>query len=141
MLAPFGVGLAFFVMVGRADRPRRAHRPVPHAAGDRAQRAAGLPRSTWGTAVAHFGIAVSLLGIIGAGTWGTERIVALKPAQTVSLSGYDLTFDGIVEQPGPNYTRAGGDVHGARGRRADRRDGAVEAHFCRARRSRPTRRR
>jgi cytochrome c-type biogenesis protein CcmF len=67
-------------------------------------RAAGLPRSTWGTAVAHFGIAVSMLGIISAGTWGTERIVALKPTQTVSLSGYELSFDGLVERPGPNYT-------------------------------------
>jgi cytochrome c-type biogenesis protein CcmF len=67
-------------------------------------RAAGLPRSTWGTSVAHFGIAMSMLGIISAGTWGSERIVALKPAQTVSLSGYELSFDGIVERTGPNYT-------------------------------------
>ena len=96
-------------------------------------RATGLPRSTWGTAVAHFGIAVSMLGIISAGTWGTERIVALKPAQTVSLSGYDLSFDGLVERSRPELHRAGGEVHGARGRRAARRDGAVEAQFCRAR--------
>ena len=69
-------------------------------------RAAGLPRSAWGTAVAHFGIAVSLLGIVSAGTWGTERIVALKPTQTVSLSGYDLTFDGLVQQAGPELQRS-----------------------------------
>jgi cytochrome c-type biogenesis protein CcmF len=67
-------------------------------------RAIGLPRSAWGTAVAHFGIAVSLLGIIGAAAWGTERIVALKPTQIVSLSGYDLSFDGLIQRPGPNYT-------------------------------------
>jgi cytochrome c-type biogenesis protein CcmF len=54
--------------------------------------------------VAHFGIAVSLLGIIGAAAWGTERIVALKPTQIVSLSGYDLSFDGLIQRPGPNYT-------------------------------------
>jgi cytochrome c-type biogenesis protein CcmF len=66
-------------------------------------RATGLPRSTWGTAVAHFGIAVSMLGIISAGTWGTERIVAVSPGQAVALSGYDLTFDGIIERTGPNY--------------------------------------
>jgi cytochrome c-type biogenesis protein CcmF len=47
---------------------------------------------------------VSMLGIIGAGTWGSERIVSLKPTQIVSLSGYDLSFDGIIERPGPNYT-------------------------------------
>jgi cytochrome c-type biogenesis protein CcmF len=66
-------------------------------------RAAGLPRSAWGTAVAHFGLAVTLLGIVSVTTWATERIVALKPSQIVSLSGYDLSFDGLVQRTGPNF--------------------------------------
>jgi cytochrome c-type biogenesis protein CcmF len=45
-----------------------------------------------------------MLGIICAATWGTERIVAVKPKQTISLSGYDLTFEGLVQRPGPNYS-------------------------------------
>ena len=103
LLAPFGVGLAFFVMVGAVtDLAERAGLfRVPFATALR--RAAGLPRSAWGAAVAHFGIATSLLGIIGAAAWGTELIVAAKPSQTVSLSGYALTFEGIVQRPGPNY--------------------------------------
>src|SRR5450631_3827319 len=100
---PFGLGLAFYVMAGAVvdlvERTGLMRLPMATVR----SRAAGLPRSTWGTAVAHFGIAVSMLGIISAGTWGTERIVALKPTQTVSLSGYDLSFDGLVERPGPNY--------------------------------------
>ena len=104
VLAPFGVGLAFYVMAGAVvdltERTGLFRMPL----GIVAKRAAGLPRSTWGTAVAHFGIAVTLLGIIGAGTWGTERIVALKPSQTVSLSDYDLTFDGMIARSGPNYS-------------------------------------
>ena len=70
--------------------------------------------------MAHFGIAVTLLGIIGAAAWGTERILTLKPTQTVTLSGYELTFDGIVQRGGPNYqeqlatftVRSGGKVVG-----------------------------
>ena len=104
VLAPFGVGLAFYVMAGAVvdtvERTGLMRMPMATVR----MRAAGLPRSTWGTAVAHFGIAMSMLGIISAGTWGSERIVALKPAQTVSLSGYELSFDGIVERTGPNYT-------------------------------------
>jgi len=104
VLAPFGVGLAFYVMAGAVvdlvERTGLFRMPL----GVAAKRAVGLPRSTWGTAVAHFGIAVSLLGIVGAGTWGTERIVALKPSQTVSLSGYDLNFDGMIQRGGPNYS-------------------------------------
>ncbi len=104
VLVPFGVGLAFYVMIGAlvdlAERTGLFRMPLATAR----LRAAGLPRSAWGTAAAHFGIAVSMLGIICAGTWGTELIVAVKPSQTVSLSGYDLTFDGIARRRGPNYT-------------------------------------
>ena len=104
VLAPFGVGLAFFVMAGAlVDIVERTGLFRVPLATVRA-RAAGMPRSAWGTAVAHFGIAVSLLGIIGAAAWGTERIIEIKPSQTVSLSGYELSFEGLKPMPGPNYT-------------------------------------
>ncbi|HET9718232.1 MAG TPA: heme lyase CcmF/NrfE family subunit [Pseudolabrys sp.] len=103
VLAPFGVGLALFVMIGAlidmVERTGLFREPMATVR----LRAAGLPRSIWGTSIAHFGVAVSMLGIISAATWGTERIVALKPHETVSLSGYDLTFDGLLQKPGPNY--------------------------------------
>jgi cytochrome c-type biogenesis protein CcmF len=103
VLAPFAVALSFYVMLGAltdiAERTGLFRSPLASARA----RARGLPRSIWGTAMAHFGVAVALLGIVGAGTWGTERIVALQPSQTVSLSGYDITFDRLVRRPGPNY--------------------------------------
>ena len=49
---------------------------------------------------------MTLLGIVGVTTWASERIMALKPSQTISLSGYDLTFDGLVQRSGPNYREA-----------------------------------
>jgi len=120
VLAPFAVGLAFYIMVGAAvdlvERTGLFRMPLRIVAA----RAGGLPRSAWGTAVAHFGIALSMLGIIAAGSWGTERIVAVKPSQTISISGYTLTFDGLSQQAGPNYSavvgrftvREGGNVIG-----------------------------
>ena len=70
VLAPFGVGLAFYVMAGAVidlvERTGLFRMPLATVR----MRAAGLPRSTWGTAMAHFGIAVSLLGIIGAAHLG-----------------------------------------------------------------------
>ena len=103
VLAPFGVGLAVFVILGAlidlVERTGLFRLPLKAVR----QRAIGLPRSTWGTAIAHSGIAVSMLGIVCAGTWGTERIVAMKPTQTVSLSGYEFSFDGLVQRSGPNY--------------------------------------
>ncbi|HEV2628502.1 MAG TPA: heme lyase CcmF/NrfE family subunit [Pseudolabrys sp.] len=104
VLAPFAAGLAFYIMVGAAtdliERTGLFRMPLRMVAA----RAGGLPRSTWGTAVAHFGMALTMLGIIAAGSWGTERIVAVKPSQTISISGYDLTFDGLSQRAGPNYS-------------------------------------
>ncbi len=103
ILAPFGIGLALFVMTGAVtdivERTGLFRVPLSVVR----QRAAGLPRSVWGTAFAHFGIAVTLLGVVSVGTWASERIVGLKPSQTVSLSGYDLSFTGLVQRSGPNY--------------------------------------
>jgi cytochrome c-type biogenesis protein CcmF len=107
-LAPFGVGLAVFVMVGALidliERTGLFRLPFATVR----SRASGLPRSAWGTAIAHFGIAVSMLGIVSAATWGTELIAAVKPGQTVSLSGYELNFGGLVQRPGPNYSEVVG---------------------------------
>ena len=107
MLAPFGIGLAFFVIAGAlTDLVERTGLFRVPLATVRA-RAAGLPRSTWGTAVAHCGLALTLLGIVCVTNWATERIIALKPGQTVSLSGYDFKFDGMDNRTGPNFTAVG----------------------------------
>ena len=103
VLAPFGVGLALFVMAGAlidlAERTMVLRVPF----GEALRRAAGLPRSAWGTAIAHFGIGVTLLGIVVVTAWGVERIAALRPGDTVDIAHYRLSFDGIFNRPGPNY--------------------------------------
>ncbi len=102
-LAPFGIGLALFLMAGAltdlVERIGLFRVPLPAVR----QRTAGLPRSVWGTAVAHFGMGVTLLGIVCVSTWSSELIVAVKSSQSISLSGYDLSFDGLVQRSGPNY--------------------------------------
>jgi cytochrome c-type biogenesis protein CcmF len=103
VLAPFGVGVAVFVMMGAAtdigERTMILRVPLRTAF----RRAVGLPRSAWGTAFAHFGIGVTLLGIIGVTAWGSERIAAVKPGQTLTISHYRVTFDGTFNRTGPNY--------------------------------------
>jgi cytochrome c-type biogenesis protein CcmF len=103
VLAPFGIGLAAFVMAGAVtdvvERTMLFRAPFATAL----KRAGGLPRSVWGTALAHFGLGVALLGIIAETQWGSERIVSLKPKQTVALAGYELTFDGLFPREGPNF--------------------------------------
>jgi cytochrome c-type biogenesis protein CcmF len=103
VLAPFGVGLAVFVMAGAlsdiAERTLILRVPLSAAL----RRAAGLPRSAWGTAFAHFGIGVTLMGIVVVTAWGTERIAALKPGDAIEIAHFRLSFDGLFNRPGPNY--------------------------------------
>ncbi|HZD90881.1 MAG TPA: heme lyase CcmF/NrfE family subunit [Pseudolabrys sp.] len=107
VLAPFGIGLAFFVIVGAlVDLVERTGLFRAPLATVRA-RAKGLPRSTWGTAVAHCGLALTLLGIVSVTNWEAERIIAVKPGQTVALAGYDFHFDGMDRHTGPNFTAVG----------------------------------
>ena len=69
---------------------------------------------------AHFGLGLTLLGIICETNYGAEQIAAVTPGHTISIRGYDLTFDGLVPRRGSNYSellakfsvRRGGQVIG-----------------------------
>jgi cytochrome c-type biogenesis protein CcmF len=103
VLAPFGIGLSAFLMAGvvvdMIERTGLSRLPPATAL----RRALGLPRSAWGTALAHFGLGLSVLGIVCATTWGSERIASVKPGEVLSVAGYDVKFDGLAQRPGPNY--------------------------------------
>ena len=122
VLAPFGVGLALFVMAGAvidlAERTMILRIPL----GTALRRAVGLPRSAWGTAFGHFGIGMTLLGIVVVTAWGAERIAALRPGESVDITHYRLSFDGMFNRSGPNYRevvahftvrRSNGDILGS----------------------------
>ena len=104
VLAPLGVGLAVWVMAGAISEivtrvkffeigPKRGF-----------ARLWGLPGSAWGTAVAHFGVGVTVLGIVTASAFQVEHIVTMRPGDKVEVSGYEVTFDGAAPRRGPNYT-------------------------------------
>jgi cytochrome c-type biogenesis protein CcmF len=71
------------------------------------QRARGLPRHAFGTAFAHAGLGVTLLGLAATG-WGAEKITALKPGEMVEIGPYELTFESVVPRNGPNYSELAG---------------------------------
>ena len=103
LLVPFAIGLAFYVMAGALTEivERTGLLRVPFTTAF--ARARGLPRSAWGATFAHFGLGITLLGIIGETQWSLERIAELKPGQSMSIRRYDLHFDGVTTRQGPNY--------------------------------------
>ena len=66
------------------------------------------PRASWGMVLGHFGLAIAIAGMAGAGGWTEESIQTMKPGQTVAVSGYAFTFKGAAEAEGPNYTTVNG---------------------------------
>jgi cytochrome c-type biogenesis protein CcmF len=103
VMAPFGIGLAIFIMAGAlvdiAERTMILRLPL----GTAFRRAAGLPRSAWGAAFAHFGIGVTLMGIVAVTAWGSERVAAVRAGDNVDIAHYRLTFEGLLNRSGPNY--------------------------------------
>jgi cytochrome c-type biogenesis protein CcmF len=102
-LAPLAIGLGVFVIAGSivdiAERTMLFRLPF----GAAFRRARGLPRAAWGTAFAHAGIGVALIGIVCESTWNTEYIGTMQPNDVAKLAGYELTLKDVTQRQGPNF--------------------------------------
>ncbi|MEL6201382.1 MAG: heme lyase CcmF/NrfE family subunit [Pseudomonadota bacterium] len=104
VLALVGFALAFWLIFGAAaDLWMKAGLPKakPSVAWSRLK---GLPRSAWGTALAHAGIGVMTLGIVGVSLFETETVRNMKPGDTLELSGYEARLERLEPGIGPNYS-------------------------------------
>ncbi|CAN7757548.1 heme lyase CcmF/NrfE family subunit [Rhizobium sp. LjRoot258] len=68
------------------------------------RRLSGLPRSAFGTALAHAGLGITVLGIVAVTTFQAENITEMKPGGTADIGGYTVRFNGMQPGVGPNYT-------------------------------------
>nr|WP_255783694.1 heme lyase CcmF/NrfE family subunit [Lysobacter chinensis] len=63
-----------------------------------------------GMALAHFGIAVFLVGALLTEGLSQQREVAVAPGESVELAGYSFRFDRVEHHQGPNYEADRGTV-------------------------------
>jgi cytochrome c-type biogenesis protein CcmF len=102
-LAPLAIGLGIFVIAGAVtdivERTGLVRLPFATAL----HRARGLPRSAWGSALAHAGLGVALIGIVCETTWNSEYIATMKPNDVAHVAGYDLKLDDVFQRQGPNF--------------------------------------
>lgn len=108
VLAAIGVGLSAWLVLGAlTDLALKAGvgKVAPSVA---LRRFTGLPRSVFGTAAAHAGLGLTLLGIVSVTSFEEERILVMKPGETVQVAGYSLRFEGLSPFTGPNYTEERG---------------------------------
>lgn len=108
VLAVLGFVLAFFlggaVLVELGQRVQLAKLGLAGAF----RRLVNLPRGAMGMSLAHFGLAVSVIGIAAATGFAREHLGIMKAGDTVEIAGYSLTFRGVEDVPGPNYTATRG---------------------------------
>jgi cytochrome c-type biogenesis protein CcmF len=99
--APLGIGLGAYLVLGAALEI--ATRARGRTLGLSLRRAAGLPRSAWGTAFAHAGVGITVLGI-AAQAWSVESLATVSRGGTLRAGPYVATLEGVLPRTGPNYT-------------------------------------
>jgi cytochrome c-type biogenesis protein CcmF len=100
--APLGIGLGVFVVASAIwDLGERI---VARASSASAiwSRAIGLPRSAWGTAIAHAGVGVTVIGI-AATAWNTEQIAVMKPGDRLAQGSTVIVLEQVFPRTGPNF--------------------------------------
>jgi cytochrome c-type biogenesis protein CcmF len=104
MLAPVGVALATWVVLGAladvASRVRLGEAPL----GESLRRAGNLPRADWGKTLGHAGLGLTIFGVACVTAWEREDIRVLGEGESFAIAGYELRLDGVERHVGPNYT-------------------------------------
>lgn len=98
--AAAGAGLAVWAGAGVvADFARRVRLFEKNAAA----RIANLPKSYVAMTIAHLGLAVVAVGVLGAGVWKSETIAYAREGDTIRVAGFEATLQSVREAQGPNY--------------------------------------
>jgi cytochrome c-type biogenesis protein CcmF len=103
VLAPLGVGLGIFLILGSINELVTRSWPAGASPQMALKRAAGLPRQAYGSAIAHAGLGLTVIGI-AATAWHIETISLMGLGDTRNLGGYSVTLTKLAPLQGPNYS-------------------------------------
>ena len=100
--APLGVGLGVYLVLGSVNEivSRSWSRGAPLSVAWR--KARGLPRSAWGTSIAHAGVGLTVIGI-AATAWGVESIGSLKLGERLKAGDYEVRLEQVTPRVEANY--------------------------------------
>jgi cytochrome c-type biogenesis protein CcmF len=104
-LAALGLGLAAWLAAGTITEWSGRTGLFRHSLAETILRARHMPRSAHGMAIAHLGLALLLIGITGSLAWQSEKLLIMRPGQSLSIAGYDVRLIGVNDaMRGANYT-------------------------------------
>jgi cytochrome c-type biogenesis protein CcmF len=73
------------------------------------------PLPTWGMVIAHFGIAVAIIGMASDSAFTQERLAAAKPGETLEVGPWLVQFRSVTPVAGPNWTAVEAELRASRG--------------------------
>jgi len=101
----FGLLLAIWIIAsGLVNLWERTTQLALVGGGRRVKYLKRLPRGYYGMLLAHFGVAVFIIGVTLVNGYETEKDVRMKPGSTVAIGGYDLRLERLEDMVGPNYS-------------------------------------
>jgi cytochrome c-type biogenesis protein CcmF len=101
-----GLGLLLAVWVASTAVLNLVTRLREHPAPGLLNRLWLQPGSYYGMLLAHFGVAVFIVGVTVVSSFSSENDVRMEPGDTASAGGYSFQLDSINQVRGPNYTSA-----------------------------------
>jgi len=69
-----------------------------------------ISRSYWGMQMGHLGVAIFIIGVTFVSGYQEEKDVRMDIGDKVTVGDYSFRFDGVTEEPGPNYQSQKGRV-------------------------------
>ena len=95
----FGIWLLFGAIWEPLWRAKLGRVPIKETV----RRLIGLPNSLWGGVLGHAGLAITLIGIVLVTSFSTEQVEELAIGDSLSAGGYEVTFQSVNSEQGPNY--------------------------------------
>ncbi len=104
--ALLGATLGIFVIAGAAKDIYDRLKVGQISLGNTLRRALGLPRSAYGTALAHAGVGILIMGVSCASALRSDEVIILGPGDSAHIAGYEVRLMDTGERQGPNYIAA-----------------------------------
>jgi len=73
------------------------------------------PLATWGMVIAHFGIAVALIGMAANAAFSAETLAIAKPGETLNVGPWFVQLKDVTPTAGKNYTALEAELRASRG--------------------------
>lgn len=86
----------------------------------------------YGARIVHAGVVLAFVGIAGSGGYGIEEQAVLKPNDRIGVGGFNITYDGLKADHGPNFTAVTANISVHKGHKLVAKLSPSQAYYSRS---------